>query len=484
MLLRHTLLYLPAQLLAPLAQFVAAVVWTHWLTPEDYGVLTFLVAAQDLVFVVCLSWWSAFCLRYFAGFDRRELDEYARGEATVLVLTVAFGAIVSIGLLAYLGFIHDSGLVVVAVVFLASRSIDVHFAERSRAQERILDYTVAQTAGPVVGFALSLVGVYMLAVTPATMLSGFAIAQCAAALWLCRRLDVSLSLQLPDAAMIRRALAYGVPMVLGGAFGWVSLNAVRFVAQEMGGDVAMGLLAVGWSLGQRMAGVTAMLVTAAAFPLAVRRMATHSRADAMRQFGAGGTLLFGLVAPAAAGLWLVSPLLVNLAVAEPFRPLTLAILPASILTGAVRNVRLHYADQSFLLFERTKYTILVNVAEAFAVVVLAMIGYRLHGLPGTVEGCLVATVLAALSVFALARVKFGLPLPLADWGRIALGTAVMCAGVKMAQAVGGPEWLRLVFQIGVGVAVYGLAMAALFFRETQGWRTKLLAVAPSITARR
>lgn len=60
----------------------------------------------------------------------------------------------------------------------------------------------------------------------------------------------------------------------------------------------------------------------------------------------------------------------------------------------------------------------------------------------------------------------------------------MCIGVKMAQGVGGPEWLRLAFQICVGVVIYGLAMAALFFRETQGWRTKLFAASPSITARR
>lgn len=483
MLLRHTLLYLPAQLLAPLAQFAAAVVWTHWLSPEDYGVLTFLVAAQDLVFVVCLLWWSAFCLRYYAGFAGQELDEYRRGEATVLVLTVAFGAVVSLTLLAYLDVLHDIDLVIVAIVFMGSRSIDVHFAERARAQARILDYTVAQVSGPVVGFALSLAGVHFVGATPTTMLADFALAQSAAALWLCRRLDIDLSLRRPDGAMIRRALAYGLPMVAGGAFGWISLNAVRFVAQELGGDAELGLLAVGWSLGQRLAGVTAMLVTAAAFPLAVRRMATHSRADAMRQFGAGGTLLIALVAPAAAGLWLISPLLVDMVVAAPFQKMTLAILPTSILTGAVRNARQHYADQSFLLFEKTKYTVIVNAGEAVIVVLLSVAGYWWHGLPGAVEGCLAATILAAVCIFALARIKFELPLPLADWSRIAVGTAIMCAGVRAAQHLAGPEWLRLVEQTGAGAVVYAMALAALFFREAREWHGRWRAIPPSVSAR-
>ena len=138
-LLRHTLLYLPAQLLAPLAQFIAAVVWTHLMSPETYGVLTFLVAAQDLVFVLCLSWWSAFCLRYMAGFNRADLEVYRRSEATVLALTIAVGAAVSVMLLGYLHLLGEGPLVVVTIVFLVSRSVDVHFAERARAQERIFD---------------------------------------------------------------------------------------------------------------------------------------------------------------------------------------------------------------------------------------------------------------------------------------------------------------------------------------------------------
>lgn len=467
MLFRHTILYLPAQLLAPLAQFAAAVIWTHWMSPEAYGVLTFLVAAQELVFVVCLSWWSAFCLRYFAGFDPRETDAYRRSESGVLALTMAAGAFVSLALLAYLRVLADVPLVVVAIVFLASRSVNVHFAERARAQERIFDYTIAQTAGPVVGFGFAFLFVRFIEPTPAMALAGFALSQAAASLWLRRGLGIDLSLRLPERAMVRRALGYGVPMVVGGVLGWISLNAVRFVVQEMGGEVAMGLLAVGWSLGQRLAGVTAMLVTAAAYPLAVRRMATHSREDAMRQFGLGGTILLGVVAPAAIGLWQIGPALVDLTVAEPFRATTLAILPASILTGSVRNFRVHYADQSFLLFERTRLGVLLYALEAVAVVVCAVAGYYLDGLPGAVDGCLAGTVLSTISTFTVTRVKFGLPLPLADWLRILLATAVMAVFVRAVQSVPSGEAVRLVLQIATGATVYGVVVLALFFRHAR-----------------
>ena len=468
MLFRHTILYLPAQLLAPLAQFAAAVVWTHWMSPENYGVLTFLVAAQELVFVICLSWWSAFCLRYYAGFDPAETDEYRRSEAGVLALTMLAGAGVSVALLAYLRVLGDMHLVVAAIAYLATRSVDVHFAERARAQERILAYTVAQIAGPVAGFALAFVLVRFVAATPAMALAGFALAQGVAALWLRLHLRVNLSLRAPSTAMIRRALIYGVPMVIGGVLGWISLNAVRFVVQEMGGETQMGLLAVGWALGQRLAGVTAMLVTAAAYPLAVRRLATHSREEAMRQYGAGGTLLLGVVAPAAIGLWQVGPALVDLTVAEPFRAMTIAILPAAIFTGSIRNFRVHYADQSFLLFERTDLGVVMFALEALAVVVCAVAGYAAGGVPGTVKGCLIGTAIASLATFALARGKFGLPLPATDWLRILLGTAIMAFAVSATQHLAVGAVAHLVVAIAIGVIVYAATILILFRKQARG----------------
>ena len=69
MLIRQTILYLPAQLLGPLFQFIAAVVWTHWLVPDAYGVLAFVIAAQELAFALCLSWWSHYTMRYLGTFE-------------------------------------------------------------------------------------------------------------------------------------------------------------------------------------------------------------------------------------------------------------------------------------------------------------------------------------------------------------------------------------------------------------------------------
>ena len=47
-LLRNTLLYMPAQLFAPLLQFIVTVVWTHLFDPAVYGVVAVTILVQGL----------------------------------------------------------------------------------------------------------------------------------------------------------------------------------------------------------------------------------------------------------------------------------------------------------------------------------------------------------------------------------------------------------------------------------------------------
>ena len=102
MLLRQTLLYLPAPVLAPASQVIAALVWTHWLAPGPYGLLTFLLASQDLVFLTCVSWWTHYAMRYAGGLGPGARDTFAASEAPVLALTGVAQVAVTLGLLAYL----------------------------------------------------------------------------------------------------------------------------------------------------------------------------------------------------------------------------------------------------------------------------------------------------------------------------------------------------------------------------------------------
>jgi len=88
MLLRHTLLYLPAQLIGPLFQLISVIVWTHVVDEHTLGVITLVTATHELLQIAFLAWWSQYALR-FLGRYRSEGDPlpFYRTENVVLLLS-------------------------------------------------------------------------------------------------------------------------------------------------------------------------------------------------------------------------------------------------------------------------------------------------------------------------------------------------------------------------------------------------------------
>ena len=61
----------------------------------------------------------------------------------------------------------------------------------------------------------------------------------------------------------------------------------------------------------------------------------------------------------------------HLLIAAPFQTVTLAILPLSMLAGAIRNLRAHFGDQVFLLHNRTRWMMAIAAIDASMTVVLS-----------------------------------------------------------------------------------------------------------------
>ena len=76
MLLKHTLLYLPAQIIGPLMQLVAMVVWTHLVNDHTLGIITLVIATHELLQIGFLAWWSQFALRFFGRFQAPKMRAF------------------------------------------------------------------------------------------------------------------------------------------------------------------------------------------------------------------------------------------------------------------------------------------------------------------------------------------------------------------------------------------------------------------------
>ena len=473
MLLRQTIAYLPAQILGPFAQVVAALVWTHWLQPAPYGLLTFLIASQELVFLVSMSWWTHYTMRYLGGLDQAARRRFLRSEPPIFLFGTLVQVVGTLLVFALLGEPVTPGLAASGVAYVVTRSLMMHLGERARTQGRITIYTIGQFAGSIVGFAMALAAVVLVAASPEAVLWGSAAAQIVGLALMWRMLGIAGGGLLPGREVLAAALEYGAPLLVAGGFAWVAQNGIRVVVDHGAGANALGLIAVGWGLGQRLAATLAMLVIAASFPLAVQSLHDGSRDAAYRQIAQAGILLMGLTVPAAVGLCFLAEPLTALFVAAPFRATTIAVLPFAAAAGAIRNIRMHIADPIFLLVERPRITMALNIVDATIMVTGCALGLRLGGLVGTVAGALAATCLTSAGGVALAKRVAGFDFPWAAGLRIGAASAIMALVLAAITLWPIAPPIRIALDVMAGASVYALAAAALFpsqIREV--WRRR------------
>ena len=462
MLLRHTLLYLPAQIVGPLFQLIAVIVWTHVVDEHTLGVITLVTATHELLQIVFLTWWSQYALRYFGRHqDRGEMLQFYRTENAVLLFSVVVQSIIVAAVL-FLVIAPDanSGLLIATAGYVITRTLNLYIGERARARHQIGIYSIQQIVGPSVGFIVGLVLIKLIGQSAEWPLAGYAVAQFAAAVIVLPRVDHGRSLWPLDREIVDHALHYGIPIIIGSGFGWIGLNASRFIVNDTLGVAAAGLFAVGYGLGQRAATVAAMLVTAAAFPLAVKTMEQDGSKVAMRQLTDNSALLIAILAPSITGIFMLRAEIVHLLIATPFQQVTLAVLPLSALAGSIRSFRAHFVDQTFLLHNRTRLMIVVAAIDATVTVMLTLAFIRYWGLVGAAGATVVAALAGAIVSFAIAFSRFGLTLPLNHLAPIALATAAMAALLRHLPEA--PSIVTLAGHIAAGAAVY-FAMLVLLY---------------------
>ncbi|MDB5514119.1 MAG: polysaccharide biosynthesis protein [Tardiphaga sp.] len=462
MLLRHTLLYLPAQIIGPLFQLIAMIVWTHVVDEPTLGVITLVTATHELLQIGFLAWWSQYALRFFGRYqDENDAQRFYRTENAVLAVSVMVQSLAVTGVLLLIIAPDASiGLLAAAVAYVMTRSLNLYIAERARVRHQIWIYSVQQIVGPSAGFIVGLILIRLCGQSAEWPLAGYAVAQLLAAVIVLPKLGHGRRFWPIDREIVRHALRYGIPLIIGGGLGWIGLNASRFIVNDVLGVAAAGLFAVGYGLGQRAAAVVAMLVTAAAFPLAVKSMEQSGSKAAMRQLADNSALLIALLAPSIAGIFMLRAEIVHLLIASPFQQVTLAILPLSVLAGSIRNLRAHFGDQVFLLHNRTRLMIVVSAIDSTMTVLLTAICLRYWGLAGAAGATVMAAAAAATVSFAIGFAKFNLTLPVGHLARIALATIAMAALLnRMPEAA---TFVMLALHIAAGAAVYVAVLALLY----------------------
>lgn len=475
MLIRQTLSYLPSQILGPLMQFAAVIMLTHYLSPAEYGLTMLIFTSQELIFLATISWWTFYMLRYGGNFtSEADRARFRATEASVLVGASLLQVPATIMLIflsteAFFWPLHGA-----AVFFVMTRSFIGFLSERARSEVRIRDFSILQIVAPFGGLCVSLIALQFEGSRTAWVLVAFGVVQAGVGLGVGYRMGVFARPGRPDGEILRNSLKFGIAMIFSAVLVWAAANAIRFVVQHMGGAEALGLLSVAWAIALRLAAMAGTLVTAAAYPMAVKAMMDGDADLARHHISSNSALLMLVIAPAVAGLIAINEPMVKLLVAKEFQAMSIAILPAAIMAAGLRNMRMHGWDQMYLLFEAQRAMLLLEGLEVLLVMVAAVAGMAWGGVYGAVLASAFVAALCAVIDYLYLRMKLGLHAPFGQYARIILAAGFMLGVLWAGERFGlpiPPTWAGILLAALAGAGLYVAALALLFPQE----RTMVLA---------
>lgn len=465
MLIQHTLRYLPAQLLSPLAQLLSMVLWTHWLAPTEMGVFTLVTVTQEIAYLICLSWFSVYALRYLpAAEDSAGMRRYLATENVVLLSSIVAGFAVAAVTGWVLAGTEDLLMASLSIgAYFVTRAASTHYAERARAQSAFVAYTWLQTAGPVGGLLLGLLAMEHVRADAWVLLLAYAAAQAVGIAMALPRMGMQWSALRPDRELLKSAASFGAPMLALGILGWIGENYLRYLVQWREGAATLGLMIVGWALGRRCASVASMLVTTAAFPLASRLLNEGRREMALEQLRINAALLLAVLVPVTVGVEILGGVLVGLSVAEEYRQLTTELLGLSMFAGALRNLHMHVTDQLMVLERRFGMVARIDVFEIGLCTLASLAGLAASGIHGAVMGQALGSALTLLLSVFWARTRLGFVWPAQETVKVLLASGVMglaLLNLKVPATLSG-----LVLASVAGALIYAAVLALLFWAD-------------------
>lgn len=476
MFIKQTLLYLPANTIAPFFSILAVIVWTHFLDPADLGRYSLVIAVQEFTFLFLL-WWSTYTLRSLGEWndaDRRQ--QFQRTEGFVLSFVACLQAII-VTILVLLAVDRSANVtLILASVFVAiGRSLVLYLADRARTSQQIGLYTVLQISWSVLGFVLGLSLVLAFGSSAVWPLLGTAVAQLAAAAYVMWRANVRPFALRPDPEVIRAAAKFGLPMLGAALLTWIAMYGNRFIIEIFLGHAAVGQFLAGTELAERGTFFAITLAGSATLPLAIQEMRESGIAAGMRRLKTGSIAVLGLMVPTAVGISVLAVPISQILIGSAYREVSAVLLPIAACSGLVHGAWCALPAQALILLKRTPLLVFASAITAILTVVFTIILIQWIGTVGAAYARLAALSLAFITICYVCISRFGMLVPGWELVRMLVCAALMAVVLR---AIPQPTTLfGLAAAIVLGAAVY-LSAAALLFRNeirpvAARWRTKL-----------
>jgi O-antigen/teichoic acid export membrane protein len=428
----YALIYLVSYMVPALIGFLALIVYTHLLSPAEYGIYVIGSGIAGIVSAIFFTWVRQSVSRYQSSAPELDLRVEAMvaygGTVAVIACLAPFALFFSRA---------DVGLGVLAGSVFMSLSLTAFeiSQEFRRSQFNPLRFTTIAIARSVLALVLGCAaialgggGLGLLVAIGSSFLA-------ANLLSVAPRSHKPLKPLSTDYLM--RFVRYGLPFSFGAlAFALHSLLDRLCVAYLLGQSGA-GYYGLAADMTRQLIVILAASVASAMFPMVFRIFGEKGAAAARERLKEGAELLMALIAPAAVWLALAANVVTGALLGAEYQTIVATILPLLAigrLCGAVNQYYLHIsyqlAEKPLLQVVHDGAILILNIALLFPLTIA-------FGLPGSAAAVLIAESAGILLGIFLSRRAFRLPFN--GWGmaRVLMATVAMALATLVAKAASG-----------------------------------------------
>jgi O-antigen/teichoic acid export membrane protein len=455
---RHSLIYGIGGLVSRIVAVLLLPVYTHYLTPADYGKIETLIALTTVLGIVLRAGISSAFFRFY--FDAA--DDTARRTVlrTSFWFTMGAGTLGLVLLLGFAGPISDvlfgttsaANLVRAAAVALWATVNYEQLTSLFRVEERSVAFVCASLANIFLTIGITLVLVVWLDKGAVGVIVGNFSGTLIVYFALLGFRREQLGLQF-DRGLLREMNRFGIPLVPTALFLWVTNFSDRFFLVKLSDVSEAGL----YSVGVRVASAMVLLLTAFRMAWPAFAYSIRDEEEAKRTYAYVLTYMTLVTAWVALGLTLFAPWLVDLLAASRFAESSRVVGPlsfAAVAFGAYIVVAIGVGR-----IRRTQFNWIVTGAAAVVNVALNLILIPSYGMMGAAVATVAAYVTMAIGMAWWSQRIYPVPY---QWRRVATAAlaAVGLAVVGKLLDVGLPGAVAL-------CAVYPFALALLGFTSRE-----------------
>jgi len=456
MLFKHTSIYILAKAIPGIMAFVALSLYTHLLTPDEYGLYTLIFTAAMFANNVIFFWLPAGTLRFWSkqeygaeSFISTLANTYIKIFIS-LIAAVILSACFFWGTPSFIWIICSLLLTISVSIFTLSQylmSAQIHPLKYAKLS---ISYSILAV---IFGGLMAKMGYGAIGITLGIS-AGFLLPT------LFARIDFwrNYNRKLFNPELFKKLAVYGLPLASVTLLEEVTKSSDRFMLASLQNKAEAGLYAVGYDLSGNSILLLMSAINLAAYPVIIKLLDSEGKEAALDYFYKYALLLLGIAIPAVFGLILVGPNLIHLLIGEEYQQAVSFLLPWIAIALFMMGMQANYFD---LAFQLGHYTIgIVKISITIALINVALNFYLIPsmGMKGAAIATLTSFILGALLSAILGRKHFAVPFPIRDFIKISIATLFMSIFLWWFKDQRGWAWLLL--QLLLGLISYGVIIYA------------------------